>query len=201
MHLKKKVFFILSFLTIATFSLFAQTSLELDTEKIERDVFDSPSYEIETVVFEDLGFPIVIPAQNLGYQYALIWEEESDNKDKVYGPASLDQMPLFSSDCIEKKDKVACSNEALQTYLKENLNYPKQAIRKNHDGLEKLFLVIDENGKIEGSIKVISKDKPCASCAQAAVDAVANMPAWVPAKKDGKAVKSKIILPVRFDTL
>lgn len=202
MFFKKIIFSILSFFIIASTGLSAQQSPNMTPESVEREAFNAPPYEIESVAFEELGFPVTLSTQDLGYEYVLLWDgKRMPDTDKVYGKNELDQMPLFSSDCRNAKDKAACSNEAINEYLNENLNYPDKALMKDHDGLEKVFFVLDENGKIEGNIKILSKDNPCKGCAEAAVEAVANMPAWVPGMKRGIPVKTKVILPIKFKTL
>lgn len=205
MNFRKSLLLTFTFLFALTLQLSAQSKnakTDLKPEQMERDVFDAPTYEIETIPFETLGFPILIPAQNLGYQYQFIWDEkEAVDTDKVYGSDDLDQMPLFSADCLTAKDRSKCSNDALKAYLRKNIDYPDPALEKGHDGLERIFFVIDENGKIEGNIKVISKDKPCKGCAKAAVEAIAEMPAWVPGMKNGQPVKTKLVLPVEFNTI
>lgn len=193
------------FLFILLFTL--QTNLSAQSSQmvapVDNTELETPTYDYEIVDLKTLGFPALIPAKKLGYQFVLLSGDGMTSKglDKVYGANDLDRLPLFSDKCLESDNPQECSNEALNYYLSKNIDYPENAIEKDHDGMEKLFFVIDEYGKIEGNIKVISKDKPCVGCAKAAVEAVANMPKWIPGRIDGIAVKSKIILPVRFETL
>ncbi|MEL6924818.1 MAG: energy transducer TonB [Bacteroidota bacterium] len=187
-----------------TFCLFqvaltAQTNPTDSTRSLETPTYDWEVIDIKTVDMESLG-----PEEPLRYRYVLIWDFAEDSemvKDKTYKLHQLDQMPIFGESCPTADDPEQCSNEALASYVQEHLEYPEPALRRNHDGLEQLYFVLDEQGNIEGNIKVISKDMPCAQCAEAAVRVISGMPSWRPGRKNGQAVKTKIVLPVRFETI
>ncbi len=155
---------------------------------------------MEMVTWDDSGFelPNPLPAK---YQYILLYDAKPlVVTDKVYGE-NVDRAPLFAETCLTNSDPEQCSNEMIKQFIKDNIEYPEKASRKNHDGLEHVIIVINEFGKIDGNIQVISKEEPCAGCTQAAVNVVKKMQHWVPARKDGLAVKAKVIIPIEFETV
>ncbi len=117
----------------------------------------------------------------------------------TYSISEVDRPPLFSDKCQNKKRPMECSNEALKEYFRENIKYPAQAQRAQSDGLEYVTFTIEPDGSIGQNFSVVSKEKSCQSCAAAAVKAVSSMPKWVPAMKDGKPVRVRVVLPIRFD--
>jgi outer membrane biosynthesis protein TonB len=117
----------------------------------------------------------------------------------TYSVSEVDRPPLFSDMCQDKKRPMECSNEALKSYFRKNIQYPPQAERAQSEGLEFVSFSVEPDGSIGQNLSVFSKKKSCQSCAAAAVKAVASMPKWVPAMKDGKPVRVNLVLPVRFD--
>jgi len=135
-----------------------------------------------------------------GYTYKY---DETGNTGKArevsYTISEVDRPPMFSENCLTKKKPFECSNEALQAYFSKNIEYPDQAERTQSDGLEYVSFTVEPDGSIGQNFSVVTKEKSCKSCAAAAVKAVAAMPKWVPAMKDGKPVRTNLVLPVRFD--
>lgn len=134
------------------------------------------------------------------YTYQYGEKTKKSSADKVtYSVSEVDRPPLFSDKCQDKKRPIECSNDALKVYFKNNIEYPAQAERAQSDGLEYVTFTIEPDGSIGQNFSVVSKEKSCKSCAAAAVKAVASMPKWTPAMKDGKPVRTSLVLPVRFD--
>ncbi len=73
-------------------------------------------------------------------------------------------------------------------------SYPPFARRRGKEGKVTLQLMIDESGKLI-NIEVI--EKPGFGFELSAIDAIRKS-TFLPAIKDGKAVRSRVILPVRF---
>lgn len=123
-----------------------------------------------------------------------------DIPKSVFLVSETDRPPLFDIICLTEKDPEECSNEKINDFIKSNINFPNNAITSGHDGLELVTFVIDETGTIEDRIKVLSKETPCKNCAKAAVDVVSKMEKWTPAMREGKPVKTRVTLPIRFET-
>lgn len=86
--------------------------------------------------------------------------------------------------------------KGLNKFLKENLRYPKEALKKKIEGNIIVRLLIDKDGSVKES--VILKDNLGAGCAEEALRLVKKMPKWWPGKQNGKAVKVYYTLPISF---
>lgn len=113
----------------------------------------------------------------------------------------VEVMPVFP-DCETESDAAAqkkCTETKLLEHVANNLVYPTIA-RQNHiEGLVVLSFVIDKEGKIE-TVKCI-KDIG-GGCGEESIRVIKLMNekkmVWTPGKHDGKTVKVKYHLPVRF---
>ncbi len=129
-----------------------------------------------------------------------IIEKKQTTETKMIPLSEFDRPPVFDSACLTEEDQFACSNNKLQAYIEQRfIDYPDPAESLEQEGLEYVTFVINQDGKFEGNLKVISKDKPCRGCADAAADIISDMEdMWFPAIKDGKTVKTQLTIPVRF---
>lgn len=85
--------------------------------------------------------------------------------------------------------------EAMMKFIVKNMKYPAQARRMGVEGSVFVSFVVDKEGKISDPqvIKGISTD-----CDQEALRVIKQMPPWKPGKQNGKAVKSRFVLPIKF---
>jgi TonB family protein len=171
-----------------------------------------PPYEVEEISIYDTPFPRFLEDdEGLKIEYVLVGLPDSlqkeikkvsieEEKPKVYPATDLDGMPLFDESCANAENPMTCSLEKATEFFQKNLDYPEDALDNRQEGLVKLIFVINEDGWVEDKIKVLKREKPCADCGKAAVEAAYNMPAWLPAKANGQKVKAMVILPIRFET-
>ena len=76
-----------------------------------------------------------------------------------------------------------------------NVNYPESASKKNVQGTVVLSFVIEKNGAIGN----ISPDKDLGSgLTEAAIVALKSTKKWKPAEIDGKPVRVKMNIPIKF---
>lgn len=85
--------------------------------------------------------------------------------------------------------------EAMIEFFSKNVNYPKELAEKGVCGRVICSLIIDEEGRV-GNVKVARSVHP--QLDKEAVRVIEAMPAWKPAKQDGKAVSSEMYLPIFF---
>ena len=83
----------------------------------------------------------------------------------------------------------------IQSYLRENLNYPADAKRNNVQGRVIVKFIINEDGKVSNATIVRGIG---GECDEEAKRVVMHMPAWKPGKQDGKPVKVYYTLPILF---
>lgn len=74
------------------------------------------------------------------------------------------------------------------------MNPPSEFIRERRDGLVKLEILIDEQGKTR-VLKVVDSSSP--NLDYSAIEA-AEQWLWTPPKKNGKSVRARYILPIGF---
>jgi len=100
--------------------------------------------------------------------------------------ASADEPPAFPG-----------GSAALAKYLEENLVYPESAKAKEIEGKVYIRFIVMEDGTISNPV-VQRKLIDCPECDEEVLRIVGNMPKWIPAKTNGKAVKCYWNLPVSF---
>ena len=93
-------------------------------------------------------------------------------------------------------------NEAMRSYLKDNLKYPKDAVDKENEGLVFVDFVVDKNGIVrEVEVTEETNENVDASFRSEAARVVSSMPKWTPGRQHGKAVDVKFSVPISFEVL
>lgn len=85
--------------------------------------------------------------------------------------------------------------EALMTFIRNNVSYPKEAADANINGRVMVSFIINEDGTIS-DIMVVNKVHELLD--KEAIRVVKSMPNWIPAEYKGEKVKSKFVLPISF---
>lgn len=85
--------------------------------------------------------------------------------------------------------------EALDKYITTNLTYPSAALDNGIEGVVTVAFSVKPDGSI-GSIKITRMIDP--DLEQEAIRLVKNMPAWIPADKDGAPTEAVVTLPIKF---
>jgi len=86
---------------------------------------------------------------------------------------------------------------ALETYVNNQVQYPEQAIEDNTAGVVRVSFVVDEHGKVTNA-KIIGGQKVGDGLDEEALRVVNNMPAWKPGKVKGRNIKTRLELPINF---
>ena len=109
--------------------------------------------------------------------------------------AQADQMPYFrgcstlTEGSVEKRN---CSNQAVVAFISKTLEIPKNS---DVTGVVYAHFFIDTQGKVETPTILRGLEKPQND---AALTVLRDMPTWEPAMLNGKPVKVKMTLPIRF---
>ena len=108
--------------------------------------------------------------------------EPAEDPNKVY--MVVEQQPEFPGGVA-----------AMVKFISQNIKYPSQARRMGTEGSVFVEFVVDQQGNITNPrvIKGIG-----AGCDEEAIRVVQKMPPWKPGKQNGKAVKVRFVLPVKF---
>ena len=94
---------------------------------------------------------------------------------------------------VDKRAQFPGGPDSLKYFIERNLCYPPSWAELQ--GSVYVQFIVEKDGSIS-DVKVIRSLEP--PWDDEAVKGVRSMPKWIPAEKDGKAVRSRFILPVRF---
>lgn len=96
---------------------------------------------------------------------------------------------------VEQQAEYPGGLEAMAKFLQKNMKYPAIARRMGTEGSVFVSFVIDREGVISDIqvIKGISTE-----CDKEAMRVIKLMPPWKPGKQNGKAVRCRFVLPVKF---
>lgn len=96
---------------------------------------------------------------------------------------------------VEEAPMFPGGDEARMKYMNENIKYPAEAVKKGLQGTVFVSFVIEPDGSITNA-KVIRGIG--GGLDEIALNAVKNMPDWIPGKVKGKSVPVQFNMPVKF---
>ncbi len=96
---------------------------------------------------------------------------------------------------VEEMPEFPGGPEALYPYIGKNLRYPEQAVEEGIEGVVYLTFVVETDGRIS-NVNVLRGIG--GGCSEEAVRVVKGMPNWKPGKQNGKTVRVRYNLPIRF---
>lgn len=112
---------------------------------------------------------------------------------------SADSIPASVSDTahhlVEIMPKFPGGDEALFKFLQQNLEYPKDAKDHNIQGIVYATFIVEKDGKLS-NITILRGLHP--SCDKEVLRVLALSPDWSPGVQDGRKVRVRYNLPVRF---
>ncbi len=96
---------------------------------------------------------------------------------------------------VEKQPEFPDGMKAMRAYIDKHLVYPEEARKAGITGTVFVAFVINADGSIQDAqvLKGIGY-----GCDEQAVQLILGMPHWIPGRQQGKAVRVKYNLPIRF---
>jgi TonB family protein len=85
--------------------------------------------------------------------------------------------------------------EALQKFIYDNLNYPQEAVENGEQGKVYLSFIVNADGQ-PSHVEVVKGVST--SLDYESVRFIYSMPKWVPAKCDGKGLRTRIQMPLMY---
>jgi TonB family protein len=85
--------------------------------------------------------------------------------------------------------------EAWKSYLQESILYPTEARKAKVEGEVVVSFVIGKSGQI-GDVRLV--EELGSGCDEAVLRAILNSSAWKPGVKDGKAINTRVKVPISF---
>jgi protein TonB len=95
---------------------------------------------------------------------------------------------------VEVESRFPGGSHAWVQYLSENLQYPKKAMKRKIEGTVVVQFIVEKDGRVI-DVEAISGDP---LLMEEAVRIVKSSPDWVPARGDGKPLKSYKKQPITF---
>lgn len=105
---------------------------------------------------------------------------------------------VYSTPEVDVTPKFPGGSDGLKRYVRENLEYPEEAIEDGFQGTVTVEFIILKNGSIAG-VNVVKGLHPALD--KEAIRIIENMPKWTPGKRHGKKVNVKVFLPVYFQMI
>ncbi|MES2730562.1 MAG: TonB family protein [Bacteroidota bacterium] len=136
-------------------------------------------------------FPVtffIISCQKQGLEEA---KKVDDKPTTLVAERTEDQLYTI----VEQMPEFPGGEEKLMKYLSDNIKYPEESQKKGTEGTVFVTFEVDEKGKVTNPAVVKGFD---AACDQEAKRVIAQSPIWIPGKQNGRAVKVKYTLPIRF---
>lgn len=118
-----------------------------------------------------------------------------DNKDKGLTIINVidDTDSIYT--VVEVMPEFPGGNEALFSYISNNITYPKEAKKEGVQGRVFLSFVVEKNGEVS-HVKTLRGIG--GGCDEEAFRVVSQMPDWKPGLQDGKPVRVEFNLPIKF---
>lgn len=119
---------------------------------------------------------------------------------EVYEITETSRPPLFNKDCLTAANPEQCSNEAVIDWMKYAVARPNLPAAQTQEVVHFVTFIIDQNGNVSKAKIIPARKGPtCKPCQAATLEALAGMPAWLPAIRNAQAVKVQVTLPVYYD--
>lgn len=108
------------------------------------------------------------------------------------------QATPYPTDPSHKKVSFVGGNEALQTFIQNNLVYPEICRENAIEGVVKVKIYISPEGNV---FQVNILESPDEACEEEVKRIIQKMPKWEPATYKGRAIPSRIVLSFKFELL
>ena len=96
---------------------------------------------------------------------------------------------------VEEQPEFPGGMEALLKYLAKNINYPESAVDNGIQGKVMVRFVVERDGSVS-AVETYKSVDPALD--KEAVRVVKTLPKWKPGRQQGKAVRTRYIVPVVF---
>ena len=117
------------------------------------------------------------------------------NDDK---PKEIDDKPEPIETFVEEEADYPGGAAEMAKFINENIDYPQEAIDLGIKGRVTVRFVVEKDGRVS-NVSVAGPLAGCKACDKAAVQVVEKMPPWTAGKNGGRAVRTWVTLPIKFE--
>ncbi len=96
---------------------------------------------------------------------------------------------------VETQPEFPGGEEEMMKFIRDNVEYPEEAIEKNEQGRIYVQFVVEMDGELT-DIKVVRGASPLLD--KEAVRVISRMPKWTPGTLNGKKVRVRYTVPINF---
>lgn len=126
---------------------------------------------------------------------------EFENRAKVT-PTYTDSEGKVIYNKAEVDPSFIGGEKSMMKYLKDNINYPKEAEEKGIEGTVFVDFIVAADGSVrEAVVTDAPGEEVDQSLRNEAIRVVTSMPKWVPGRQRGKPVDVRFSLPVTFQMM
>ena len=126
--------------------------------------------------------------------------DNANQAQEAFVPVAIEEDQVEEEEDIvifvEEQPQFPGGEEALYTYLRDNIKYPQLARDNNITGKVFVQFVVEKDGSISNA--KVMRDIG-GGCGNEALRVVKSMPKWKPGKQQGRAVRAQFNLPVAFN--
>ncbi|MCA1750724.1 MAG: energy transducer TonB [Flavobacteriales bacterium] len=113
----------------------------------------------------------------------------------------VDEMPVYPGcDSLKSYDEMSsCTLRMISKFISQEIRYPEEAKKKKAEGTVYVEYIIEESGEVTNVQLMGGMGRNVdESLNHEAVRVVSSLPQMKPGRKNGKAVRVKQTLPIRF---
>lgn len=125
-------------------------------------------------------------------------DENFDPPAPSEGPKEIEEKPEPIETFVEEEADFPGGAAEMAKFINENIDYPQEAIDLGIKGRVTIRFVVEKDGKVS-NVSVAGPLAGCKACDRAAVKVVEKMPAWKSGKNGGRAVRTWVTLPIKFE--
>lgn len=122
-------------------------------------------------------------------------KQDSANQQTGSGIGNGDGGETGVSVIADVRPQFPGGDESRLKFLRQNIQYPEEAIRKRIQGVVMTSFIIERDGSIS-NIRIIAGIG--GGCDEEAIRVIRQMPRWEPAKRNGKVVRIILKMPILF---
>ncbi len=113
-------------------------------------------------------------------------------------PKQIDTKPEPIETFVEEEADFPGGFAEMAKFINENIDYPQEAIDLGIKGRVTVRFVVEKDGRIS-NVSIATPLPGCKACDKAAKKVVEKMPSWKAGKNGGRAVRTWVTLPVKFE--
>jgi periplasmic protein TonB len=166
----------------------------LDVPITEQPPPPPPPPPMEQPIIEEIPDEVKIE-EKIEVNFDVDVKETTVIKEVVIAEAPVVEKADEIFDVVETQPNPPGGMSGWNQYLSKNLKYPTQARRMGIEGTVIVVFVINTDGSIQ-DVEVLRGIG--GGCDEEAVRVVSEAPKWEPGKQRGRAVRTRMRLPIRF---